>query len=89
MSRTTRTAGLIPQLVKGEAPANQNKAGTKGKDKKKGAEDKAAKANPLVEVEINSALVAKMADVVMNDHEISEKNVDGGLQVIVEKPASP
>ena len=89
MSRPKRTAPILDQPPKVEAPASQGKAGTKGKGKQKQADDKAAKANVQVEGGDDSAKIAEFADIVMNDNEISQNIVDIAPQVIPEQVAGP
>ena len=72
MHRGKRTTTTKDHPPKDEAPVSQNKAGTKGKGKQKQADDKAAKANAQVDAEDDSAMIAKLADVVMKDGALNE-----------------
>ena len=76
MSRAKRTAPILDQPPKVEAPASQSKAGSKSKGKQKQADDKAAKANVQVEAGDDSAKIADFADIVMNDNDISQNIVE-------------
>ena len=72
MQRAKRTATIKDDPPKDEASVSQSKARPKGKGKQKQADDKAAKANAQVDVEDDSAIIAKLADVVMKDGALNE-----------------
>ena len=72
MQRAKRTTTTKDQPPKDEAPVSQSKARTKSKGKQKQADDKAAKANAQVDVKDDSAMIAKLADVVTKDGSLNE-----------------
>ena len=67
----------------------ENKAGSKAKEKQKQSDEKVAKANAQVDIEINSAAVANMADVLILNDQVIEKIVDQAPQPPPEVSAVP